>query len=151
METLFQLYVDHALWVWLAIGMAILAVEVSTGSGWLLWPAVCAGVVALLSPFVGPAWLEIAIFAGLTVVTSLLARRYWPRTAKGADINDNVSRLIGHRGKAVQTFAHGSGRVDIDGKEWAADLDGAGEALPIGSMVEVTGLSGSRLLVRPTP
>lgn len=150
MNVLTQIYADHAIWVWLALGMAILAVEVSTGTGWLMWPAASAGVVGLLSGVLDPAALEIAVFAGLTVISTLLARRFWPqRVGEGADINDNVARLVGHRGKAAAAFAGGAGRVLIDGKEWAAELD-EGDSLTAGADVEVIGLSGgTRLRVRP--
>ena len=68
--------------------------------------------------------------------------------AVGHNINDPVGRLIGHHGKAVAAFAGREGRVFVDGKEWAAALDGA-EALAAGNAVEVTGVSGARLTVRP--
>ncbi|UTP39036.1 NfeD family protein [Phenylobacterium sp. LH3H17] len=144
-----QIYADHALWVWLALGAAILAVEVAFGSGWLLWPAASAGVVGLLSGVLDTTAQEIGLFAALTIVSTLLARRFWPSKAEeGADINDNVARLVGHRGKAAAPFDGRSGRVLIDGKEWAAELD-EGESLSAGGDVEVIGLSGgSRLRVR---
>ena len=149
MTSLVDLYAAHAFWIWLAIGAAILAAEVATGSGWLLWPSAAAAVTALLTLVTDNTALEIGVFAGLTIVSTLLARRFWPsRKSDAADINDNVSRLIGHRGKAASAFAGGDGRVLIDGKEWAAELDG-GETLKAGAEVEVTGLSGgSRLRVR---
>lgn len=150
MGILSEFYASHAFWVWLAIGAAILAAEVATGSGWLLWPAASAAATALLTLVTDSTALEIGFFSGLTIATSLLARKFWPRRSGGeaADINDNVSRLIGHRGKAASAFAGGDGRVMIDGKEWAAELDGA-ETLKAGAEIEVTGLSGgSRLRVR---
>lgn len=145
-----DLYAQHAFWVWLALAAAILAAEVATGSGWLLWPAASAAVVALVSLVSDSAALEIGVFAVLTIVSTLTARRFWPRRPEMADdINDNVARLVGHQGRAASAFAHGAGRVLIDGKEWAAELDGEGE-LAAGAEVEVTGLSGgSRLRVRP--
>lgn len=146
-----QIYADHALWVWLALGAAILAAEVATGSGWLLWPAASAAGVALLSGLLDTAALEIGLFAALTILSTLLARRFWPskKVGEDIDINDNVARLVGHRGKAAAPFDGGSGRVLIDGKEWAAELD-EGDSLAAGVDVEVTGLSGgSRLRVRP--
>ena len=80
----------------------------------------------------------------------LRARRFWPApdSHEGEDINDNIARLIGHHGRASHAFAGRAGRVFIDGKEWAADLD-EGDDLAVGASVEVTGVSGSRLRVRP--
>lgn len=141
----------HGFWLWTALAAALLAVEVMTGSGWLLWPAASAGVVALLVRFAGVS-LEAAVltFAVLTIVTTLLARRFMPQALfhRGShDINDNVARLLGHHGRAVAAFKNRAGRVFIDGKEWAAELD-EGEALEAGAQVEVTGVAGAGLRVR---
>ncbi|MBP7815463.1 MAG: NfeD family protein [Phenylobacterium sp.] len=152
MDGLIQLVVTNPFWVWAAIGALILATEVSTGSGWLLWPAASAAAVAvaaLLFPQLG--WVGgVGLYAGLTIVTSLMARRFWPPRQPGDadDINDNNARLVGHHGKAVADFRDRSGRVFIDGKEWAADLD-EDAILTSGAPVEVTGVSGARLRVRP--
>lgn len=148
----FTLFHDlHGFWVWIALGAALLAIEVVSGSGWLLWPAASAAVVALLVRFVGLS-LEAAVltFAVLTIVTTLLARLFLPKSwlgRRGHDINDNVARLIGHQGRAVGKFRDRSGRVFVDGKEWAAELD-EGEALDAGARVEVTGVAGVGLKVR---
>jgi len=144
------IYVSHPFWVWIAFGAAILAIEVATGSGWLLWPAASAAVVAVLVAFTSVTLpLAMLIFALLTIVSTLLARRYLPRsvTAHGHDINDQVNRLIGHHGVAVAAFAGKAGRVFIDGKEWAAELD-EGDALAAGSRVEVVAVAGARLRVK---
>ncbi|MFZ4606200.1 MAG: NfeD family protein [Caulobacter sp.] len=126
MTWLAELYLAHPFWIWAAIAGVILAGEVATGTGWLLWPAACAAIVALLT-FVlkGDFAVELAVFAVLTIASTLLARRYLPGNASGdgPDINDNIGRLVGHYGMAVSAFEHGRGRVFIDGKEWAAVAD----------------------------
>lgn len=150
MDTILGLVADQPFWLWAGLAAALLAAEVATGSGWLLWAsasaAVTAVVVALLE-FNTPT--AVLVFAVLTMVSTLLARRYLPRPADapGGDINDNVARLMGHRGSAVEAFQHRAGRVFIDGKEWAAELDD-GEALEAGASVEVVGVQGACLRVR---
>ena len=152
MPGLTDVYAAHPLGLWMGLGAALLAVEVMTGSGWLLWPAGAAGVVAaatLLVPGL-TAPLAILAFALLTIVSTVLARRYLPRTVTtvhGHDINDNAARLIGHQGRAVQAFDAREGRVFIDGKEWAADLED-GEPPAAGASVQVVAVSGARLRVR---
>jgi membrane protein implicated in regulation of membrane protease activity len=153
MPDLPELYASHPFWVWIAVAAALLAVEVATGSGWLLWPAASAAVVAALAQFLQLSMAEALLaFAVLTIVTTLLARRFFPRvmTTQGHDINDNTARLVGHHGKAVAPFRDRAGRVFIDGKEWAAELDD-GEALDAGARVEVVGVQGARLRVRGVP
>jgi membrane protein implicated in regulation of membrane protease activity len=138
------------MWAWLAVGAVFLIVEVITGSGWLLWPAGSAAVVGLLI-FFAPlgAAVQVVLFAVLTIVTTFIGRRYLRNAhAHGHDVNDPHARLIGHHGKAVETFRTGAGRVFVDGKEWSAELEGDG-ALVAGAPVVVTALlGGARLRVR---
>jgi membrane protein implicated in regulation of membrane protease activity len=151
MSDVFAFFPDHPFWAWMALAGVLLAIEVATGSGWMLWPAASAAVVAVLVSFVGVSLAPaVLIFAGLTIVSTLLARRYLPRSVfhhAGRDINDNVERLVGHEGRAVGAFKDRAGRVFIDGKEWAAELTD-GEALEAGARVQVTSVDGARLTVR---
>jgi hypothetical protein len=92
----------------------------------------------------------ILIFAVLTIVSTLFARRFLPQRlfgGEGHDINDNIDRLVGHHGQVVAAFKGRSGRVFIDGKEWAAEL-AEGAELAAGARVEVVGVQGARLRVR---
>ncbi|HEY2752093.1 NfeD family protein [Phenylobacterium sp.] len=151
MPDLTMFYANHPFWVWIALSAALLALEVATGSGWLLWPSASAGAVAVLATFADLGLAEsVLAFAVLTIASTVLARRYLPRsllTHPVGDINDNVARLVGHQGRAVGAFHGRAGRVFIDGKEWAAELD-EGDGLEAGSRVEVTGVAGAHLKVR---
>ena len=150
MEALAHLYATQGLWIWMALAALLLAVEILTGTGWLLWATGSAVVVGLAVGLLGlSAPWAILLYAALTIISTLLARRYLPRsvTAVEGDINDNVGRLVGHRGSAAAPFVRGVGRVFIDGKEWAAELD-TGEALEAGAPVEIVGVEGARLKVR---
>lgn len=143
-------YASHAFWVWAGLAAALLAIEVLSGSGWLLWPATAAGVVAVLAALTPVSTApSLAVFAVLTIVSTFLARRYLPRPlrAEGRDINDAVGRLVGHDGRVVSAFEGQVGRVFIDGKEWAAEL-AEGETLAAGARVHVVGVNGARLTVR---
>ncbi|HJS46057.1 MAG TPA: NfeD family protein [Rhizomicrobium sp.] len=136
--------------LWLAIGAVLLAVEVATGSGWLLWPAASAaamGVLGLVFPF--EMNMQLVIFAILTIVTTLAGRRLFPQAVlTGGDINDTRSRMAGLDGVAAGDFQGRQGRVFVDGKEWAAELEGDG-ALASGMRVIVVGVKGARLTVKP--
>ena len=116
MSQLAEFYLAHGFWLWLAVAGAVLAVEIAFGSGWLLWPAASAAAVAVVSLFTDSATVEIGLFAVLTIVTTLGARRFWPRRTEAApDINDNVARLVGHHGRVTAAFVNGAGRVLVDG------------------------------------
>jgi inner membrane protein len=137
-------------WIWIGLAAVLLVGELSTGSGYLLWPAASAGVLAVVAfaaPGLNPVW-QLLLFAVLTVVSTVLARRYLPHPfrAPAADpLNDTARRLIGHEGQA------GGGpepRVFVDGKEWAAVAEDGAPLAP-GARVRVTAvLGGARLKVR---
>ena len=156
MDWIAGVYAGQPFWVWAGLAAALLALEVLTGSGWLLWASASAAVTAVVVALIHATAPEaLLVFAGLTLVSTLVARRFLPgaRVHDGSDINDNVGRLVGQRGAAVGSFAGRAGRVFIDGKEWAAELDAgegldAGEALDAGAAIEVTGVDGARLRVR---
>ena len=150
MDQAAALFFDHPFWSWLAIGGVFLIGELMTGSGWLLWPAGAAAVVAVTTRFVAlgsPG--EVVLFVVVAVVATFLGRRFLrPAPKAEPDINDPTRRLIGQQAEATDTFKAGLGRVFIDGKEWAAVLDGGGD-LAARSKVEVVEiLGGARLKVR---
>lgn len=150
MDTIAGLYAAQPFWWWAGLAALLLGVEVLSGSGWLLWASASAGVTAVVVALLGTdVPTTLLVFAVLTMISTLAARRYLPRSAQahGGDINDNVGRLVGHEGEVVNAFTRGSGRVAIDGKEWAAELD-EGDALEAGASVRVTGVDGSRLRVQ---
>ncbi|MES2473380.1 MAG: NfeD family protein [Pseudomonadota bacterium] len=145
MEWLLQ----NPLALWLVVAAVLLAVEVGTGSGWLLWPtgsAALTGVAAAV--FHIDLQMQLVVFALLTIATTLAGRHFFPAASVvGGDINDTSSRLAGSEGVAAETFQAGRGRVLVDGQEWAAELEGGG-ALSSGARVTVIAVGGSLLTVR---
>jgi len=150
MTWLSDLYFINPFWIWLAIGALFLVVEMSTGTGWLLWTAASAAVVGLLTFVLPPSPLvHLMVWAALTIVATVTARKYLPRNASGdgPDINDNIDRLVGHQGKVVEAFRNGEGRVFVDGKEWAAIAEDNGAHLS-NAIVQVIAANGSVLRVK---
>jgi len=150
MQQLADLYAANPFWIWMGFAAVLLAAEAGTGSGWLLWPAACAAAVGLLSlAGITGAPVQIGLFAALTLVTTLVSKRFVKRIdGEGGDINDQTARLIGKVGRAAAPFVDGHGRVFVDGSEWVADLE-EGRELANGTKVAVTGVNGPRLVVRP--
>ncbi len=150
MQTLADIYAAQPFWIWLAVAVTLLAVEAAFTTEWLLWPAAAAGVVAVLTVVgltFGPAF-EVAVFSVVTVVLTLLARRFVLKANPAAepDINARDVRFVGQQARVVEPFVNGQGRVFISGAEWAAEIDGAGP--PVGDSVIVEGVLGSTLKVR---
>jgi membrane protein implicated in regulation of membrane protease activity len=142
-------FLAYPFWTWIAIGGVFLIGELMTGSGWLLWPAGAAAVVAVVTQLAGLIWPEeIVLFVVTAVVFTYLGRRFLRPAAKGdSDINDLAPRLIGREGEAVAAFKAGLGRVFVDGKEWAAELDGGGDLAAKSKVKVLEILGGARLKV----
>jgi membrane protein implicated in regulation of membrane protease activity len=139
----------HPFWSWTAVAALLLAAEVGTLTGYLLWPSASAGVVAVIQAFVQPGLeIDLLIFAVLTIASSLAARRFLPIALRqpGPDINDRARRLVGRSGQAVGAFAGGRGRVFVDGAEWIAETDEAPPA-PGAAVKVVDVLGGGRLKI----
>lgn len=150
MDALIDLHAAQPYWIWLAIGVILLAVEAAFSTEWLLWPAVAAGIVAVVTALGLPLGVlgEVALFAALTVAATLLSRQLIQRVnpSDSPDINARDSRLVGQRAQVVQGFVDGRGRVFVSGAEWVAEIDGA--APLAGESVIVEAVDGSKLKVR---
>ena len=150
MDALIDLHAAQPYWIWLAIGVVLLAVEAAFSTEWLLWPAVAAGIVAVVTALGLPLGVlgEVALFAALTVAATLLSRQLIQRVnpSDSPDINARDSRLVGQRAQVVQGFVDGRGRVFVSGAEWVAEIDGA--APLAGESVIVEAVDGSKLKVR---
>ncbi|HEY1224169.1 MAG TPA: NfeD family protein [Brevundimonas sp.] len=150
MDVIANLYASQPFWIWLAVGVILLAVEAALSTEWLLWPAVSAGIVAVLTALGLRLGLtgELILFAALTVAATLLSRRLIQRVNPddAPDINDRDLRLVGQRAKVVEAFSNGRGRVFISGAEWPAEIEG--DAPLAGENVIVDAVAGPLLKVR---
>lgn len=138
-------------WWWLAIALAIGALEMATMSFFLIWPALAAlamaGVVALWPDMSGAA--TISIFAILAIVLTFAGRSVVHRFGDGGGpdtgLNNRASQMVGRRARVLECDA-GRGVVEIDGMRWSARWEDAGSAAP-DSKVDVTGAEGMTLTV----
>ncbi len=150
MNALINLHAAQPFWIWLALGVILLAIEAAFSTEWLLWPAVAAGVVAVVTALGLPLGLpgEFLLFAVLTVAATLMSRRLIQRVnpSDSPDINARDSRLVGQRAQVVQAFVDGRGRVFVSGAEWVAEIEGA--APLAGESVIVVSIDGPKLKVR---
>ena len=150
MTALADIYAAQPFWIWLAVGVLLLAVEAAFSTEWLLWPAVSAGIVAVLAAL-GLSLgfpVEVGVFATLTLISTLMSRRLIQRVnpSDSPDINDRDARLVGQRARVVEAFVGGRGRVFVSGAEWPAEIEGV--APIVGEDVIVERTLGSGLKVR---
>ncbi len=142
-------------WAWIALGIALGAVEMMTMSFFLIWPglaAIAVGVALWLAPGLGGA-AQVTLFAVLAVAATLAGRMAIRRGGQAPsdrpDLNRRSERMIGRQGVAVQGFAHGEGAVEIDGLRWPARLAQGAASLEAGAPAKVVEVNGMTLVVMP--
>lgn len=138
-------------WSWLVLGLVLAIAEMVVPGVFLIWFAVAALIVGLLS-FVVPLGLplQVALFAVLSVA-SVLGSRRWLRghPVESADplLNQRGQQLVGRQVIVTEAIVGGSGRVRCGDTEWLAQ----GPDTAAGERLTVTGSTGSVLIVDAVP
>ncbi len=136
---------------WLILAFGLLVVEVLSGTSYLLWPAVAAFIVGLVSFIlpIGPE-MQFLLFAVITVVLLYVGHKYLrPKVHGGepSELNDRARSMIGMRVKAVADFETGVGRVHVGDTQWRASME-TGDAKG-GDELRVMSVKGTTLAVVP--
>ena len=137
-------------WIWVGMALFFLLAEVFT-AGFVL---ACFGIGALAAAI--PAFLgfglvwQLLVFIVVSTIAVLLSRRFADRVTGNQPQGLGVDRVLGKRALVIETIdPHSpSGRVRVDVEEWRAD-SADGTAIAEGTLVEVLGVDGTRLRVRP--
>ena len=128
---------DSPFALWLAIGAALLAVEVASGSGWLLWPAGSAAVMGLIGLVVHlDLTMQLVIFALLTIATTLAGDGYTVARLAGADRYATAVAVAAALGNPTTVF-------EADGTNFPDALSAGTAATQQGAVVLLT--SGSKM------
>ncbi|MEM8753316.1 MAG: NfeD family protein [Pseudomonadota bacterium] len=140
-------------WWWIAFAVGLGAVEMATGTYFLLWIASAAagtGVALLfVSDMSGAA--QLVVFAVLSIVFVAAgmvwrAKRPAPMN-EGPPLNARARLAIGRSGTAVAAFVGGEGAVMVDGVRWRARLADAAEPAPEAEQpLKVVDVDGSTLI-----
>ena len=139
-------------WWWVAIALAIGALEMATMSAFLIWPALAAllmaGVVLIAPDLSGAA--TVSIYAILAIVLTFVGRALMQRFGDGGGpetgLNSRSQQLIGRRATVLECDA-GNGVVEIDGMRWTAIWEDGSTAAP-DTKVSITQADGMTLHVR---
>lgn len=130
-------------WIWVLIGFAILALELTAATLHVGFFAVGALVVAIL---VGlgldmPLWVQLVIFTVVSLVAFFFLRPVLVRKLK-LDQKKVVDSLVGEQALALEDIAvGGNGRAEMRGSTWSARNVGE-TALIRGQRCTVAGVDG---------
>ena len=138
---------DNELWRWVWTGLALVMGlgEIVTAGFFLLPFAVGAGIAAIA------AWLGMhdAVqwfgFFGGTAIAMLYVRRFMRAQDREQGLLIGPKRYIGMKAVVLEEVdkATNTGLIRVESEEWRAITDG--DPIPVGTMVEVTDVRGTRL------
>ncbi len=139
-------------WKWLILGVALLVLELFTGTLFLLWPAIAAIIVGLIKAVVPLGWeMQLLLFAIITTAGLIWGEKYLRprlnRNKAAEGLNERGSAMIGQKVRAIADFDMGRGRVKVGDTEWAAKLT-SGEA-KAGEELRIIEVSGASVTVEP--
>lgn len=142
----------HPAWWWLSLGIALLVIEMLSGTLIFLFVSAGAFLVALLTWLLGLAGLAQGLLFALTTVAAVAAwRRFRPnpgdkleQRAAAAGLNNRLSGFIGREAVLEEALVNGQGRLRLDDSYWNI----VGSDLPVGSRVRVVAVEGMILHVQ---
>ncbi|WP_313291245.1 NfeD family protein [Rhizobium rhizoryzae] len=140
-------------WNWWILGFVLLAAELAAPGVFLIWIGLAALVMGTASLFLWEqafwSWqIQLLLFAGLSVIITLIGRRFY-----GSDDAKTDQPLLNRRGESLvertatlaEPIREGRGRIRLDDTWWPV----SGPDLPAGMRVRVAHWSGSELIVEP--
>jgi membrane protein implicated in regulation of membrane protease activity len=135
-----------AFWVIVALGAGILEVAVPAfGFVFVTLAALASAVLALAGTAVAA---QIVVFAAATLFFLLVLRRFFVHRLRGPGVPSRTEALQGKLAEVTEAIdpVRGSGRVIVEGHDWAAR---AAVAVAPGARVRIEGADGIVLLVSP--
>jgi len=139
-------------WIWILIGLALLAFEVALPGGIImLFFGVSAVIVGALVAFGlgGPLWFQVLLFSALSIVSLLTLRGPILRRMRATDAASGlVDSFAGEQAVTLGPIAPGGeGKVELRGTSWTAENVGEA-ALDAGGKCVVERVDGLKLYVR---
>lgn len=143
----------EAMWIWGAIGVVLLAVEMATGTFYVLWFGISALSVAIamwLFPNI-PQAIQFAMFAVLSFSSLAIWRLNYKKTETHSRVGQAQGEEIGRTGTVIETCsAAQNGKIRftqglMGSREWVAIAD---ESIEAGSVATVIAVEGNALRIK---
>ncbi|HIF88406.1 MAG TPA: NfeD family protein [Candidatus Thioglobus sp.] len=139
-------FVNMDYWHWLVFGLALIIIELFAWSTFFLWMGVSAmmtGIVSKIMPDLS--WqLELLLFSVLSIVSILLAKKYFPVKTIDNELNARAARHVGNSYTVVSNDENGA-KVKVGDSLWLAK----GCDMQIGQQVRVIDTDSTTLIVEP--
>lgn len=140
------------LWIWGILGLALIALEMLTGTLYILWfgiAALCLALLTYLLPALGTAW-QLLIFAVLSLGSLAIWKQFYRREKDDSSIGQSRGEEIGRIGIITESVSpRHNGRIEftqgvLGSRQWVAI---ANEEIEAGADAIVVAVEGNRLRV----
>ena len=136
--------------IWLALFVAMLAVEALGPALVSVWFAFGAIVALIVSFIPGVAWwVEVVIFVVISLATLLALRPVLRRYFKRNNYNTNIDSFTGKRGYVIEDIEYlKPGAVKIGDVSWTAIPVDKDAKILENEIIEVVAVNGNKLIVK---
>ena len=140
------------MWIWGALGLVLLAVEMATGTFYVLWfgvAALCVAIAMLLFPNI-PQAVQFAMYAVLSLGSLAIWKFNYKKTETHSRVGQSQGEEIGRVGTVIETCsATQNGKIRftqglMGSREWTAV---ANQTIETGSNARVVAVEGNALRI----
>jgi membrane protein implicated in regulation of membrane protease activity len=144
-----------AMWTWGVLGLILIAVEMATGTMYVLWfgiSALCVAIAIWLFPAM-PVAIQFAIFAALSIGSLAIWKLNYKMTETHSRIGQAQGEEIGRIGTVIMTCSpNQNGKIQftqglMGSREWPAI---ASETITEGTQARVIAVEGNTLRIQAT-
>lgn len=134
--------------IWLIVAIIFGIAEALTPSLTLIWFSIGALIVLFLSSFIESVFLQIVLFAAISIALLFIATKKIVKKDESYKYNTNLQAVISKRGIVKSEILPGqTGLVVVDSEEWSAiSIDG--QKLKKDDVIEVVKIEGVKLVVK---
>lgn len=139
------------IWVWVALLVAFVIIEVSTTQLVTIWFAIGSLAAAVTSFFTESILLQVVVFALVSVISLIATRPFVKKITKTQKHPTNADAYIGKEGIVTERIdnLNSTGAVKVQGSVWTARCTDEKTIIPIGSTVKVQKIEGVKFIVEP--
>ena len=136
------------IWVWIAVIVIAIVVEVFSAQLLSIWFAL-GGIAALaVSLFTDSVAIQVAVFIAVSVISLAVIFPLVRKSLKTEHVKTNADRYIGKEAVVTEDISNidAKGQVKVDNQIWSARSDN-GEKIAAGTQVKVLRIEGVKLIV----
>lgn len=135
--------------VWLVLLACFVIIELLSLSMTFIWLGAGAAVSAALAALKIQTWVQCVAFVIVSFLLLAFVRPSVKRAYSKKRKSDFAHRLVGKRGTVISEIDNlrGIGQVRVLGQEWSARSEERNVVIPVGTIIDVIGVSGGKLII----